>query len=221
MSPTKAPGMPEGLPLVLGNDVTVAHGAILHACTIGDRCLVGMGAIVMDGAVLESDCDGCRRGGRHTRNACAFRYFMAWQSRPGMRATSRTLKCSNQAYNARHYVRLKDLYREGGIDSGRPGWPLACSPAIGLALMAGFPVAFTLAGVALLFAGLGVMAGTFDAGVSGSLSQPHLRHHDQRDPDRRPGLRVHGCDAGAVETGRPVTAVPGANHARRTPAAWV
>jgi len=34
--------------------------------------------------------------------------------------------------------------------------------AIGLALMAGFPVAFTLAGVALIFAGLGVLAGTFD-----------------------------------------------------------
>lgn len=34
----------------LGDDVTVGHAAILHACTIGDRCLVGMGAIVMDGA---------------------------------------------------------------------------------------------------------------------------------------------------------------------------
>ena len=34
--------------------------------------------------------------------------------------------------------------------------------AIGLALMAGFPVAFTLAGVALLFAGIGIMTGTFD-----------------------------------------------------------
>ena len=34
--------------------------------------------------------------------------------------------------------------------------------AVGLALMAGFPVAFTLAGVALLFAGIGVLTGTFD-----------------------------------------------------------
>jgi len=43
------------------------------------------------------------------------------------------------------------------------GWmSLALFAAIGLALMAGFPVAFTLAGVALLFAGLGLLTGTFD-----------------------------------------------------------
>jgi len=51
----EGPWQPDGLPLVIGEDVTVGHGAILHACTIGDRCLVGMGAIVMDGAVLEPD----------------------------------------------------------------------------------------------------------------------------------------------------------------------
>lgn len=42
--------------VTLGKDCTVGHGAILHGCTIGDRCLVGMGAIVLDGAVLEDDC---------------------------------------------------------------------------------------------------------------------------------------------------------------------
>ncbi len=40
----------------VGADVTVGHGAILHGCTIGDRVLVGMGAIVLDGAVIEDDC---------------------------------------------------------------------------------------------------------------------------------------------------------------------
>ena len=38
--------------VVVGNDVTIGHGAILHACTIEDGCLIGMGAIVMDGAVI-------------------------------------------------------------------------------------------------------------------------------------------------------------------------
>jgi carbonic anhydrase/acetyltransferase-like protein (isoleucine patch superfamily) len=38
--------------LSVGSDVTVGHGVILHACTIGDACLVGMGAIVLDGAVV-------------------------------------------------------------------------------------------------------------------------------------------------------------------------
>ena len=40
------------LPCLLGNWVTVGHGAIVHACTIGDECLVGMGAVILDGAVI-------------------------------------------------------------------------------------------------------------------------------------------------------------------------
>jgi carbonic anhydrase/acetyltransferase-like protein (isoleucine patch superfamily) len=35
---------------VVGADVTVGHGAILHGCTIGDRCLVGMGSVILDNA---------------------------------------------------------------------------------------------------------------------------------------------------------------------------
>lgn len=43
-------------PTLIGEDVTVGHRAIIHACTIGNRCLVGMGAIVMDGVVIGNDC---------------------------------------------------------------------------------------------------------------------------------------------------------------------
>jgi carbonic anhydrase/acetyltransferase-like protein (isoleucine patch superfamily) len=42
-------------PLIIGNDVTIGHGVILHGCTINDRVLIGMGAIVMDGAVIGED----------------------------------------------------------------------------------------------------------------------------------------------------------------------
>ena len=38
--------------LTIGNDVTVGHNAILHGATIGNRCLIGMGAIVLDDAVV-------------------------------------------------------------------------------------------------------------------------------------------------------------------------
>jgi len=38
------------LPLLIGDEVTVGHNVVLHACTIGSQCLIGMGAIVMDGA---------------------------------------------------------------------------------------------------------------------------------------------------------------------------
>jgi carbonic anhydrase/acetyltransferase-like protein (isoleucine patch superfamily) len=44
------------LPTIIGDDVTVGHGAILHGCTIGNCCLVGMGAIVLDGAEIGEGC---------------------------------------------------------------------------------------------------------------------------------------------------------------------
>ena len=40
----------------LGKYCTVGHGAILHGCTVGDHCMIGMGAIVLDGVVLEEGC---------------------------------------------------------------------------------------------------------------------------------------------------------------------
>ena len=43
-------------PTVIGNDVSIAHNAIVHGCTIKDNVLIGMGAIVMDGCVVESNC---------------------------------------------------------------------------------------------------------------------------------------------------------------------
>ncbi|HQS02411.1 MAG: gamma carbonic anhydrase family protein [Halothiobacillus sp. 24-54-40] len=45
---------PEGTPCIVGAGVTVGHRATLHACTIGDHVLVGMGSIVMDEVVVES-----------------------------------------------------------------------------------------------------------------------------------------------------------------------
>ena len=44
---------PGGYPLTLGDDVTVGHMAMLHGCTIGNQVLIGMQAMVMDGAVIE------------------------------------------------------------------------------------------------------------------------------------------------------------------------
>ncbi len=46
---------PEGNPLIIGKDVTIGHKAMLHGCTLGDRVLVGMGSILLDGAIVEDD----------------------------------------------------------------------------------------------------------------------------------------------------------------------
>jgi gamma-carbonic anhydrase len=42
----------EEFPLIIEENVSVGHNAILHACTIKRACLIGMGAIVLDGAVI-------------------------------------------------------------------------------------------------------------------------------------------------------------------------
>ncbi len=44
---------PEGAELHVGNHVTVGHKVILHGCRVGNQCLIGMGSIVMDSAVIE------------------------------------------------------------------------------------------------------------------------------------------------------------------------
>jgi carbonic anhydrase/acetyltransferase-like protein (isoleucine patch superfamily) len=44
------------LPCVIGNWVTVGHSAIVHACTVGDETLIGMGAVILDGAVIGNQC---------------------------------------------------------------------------------------------------------------------------------------------------------------------
>ncbi len=51
----RSSNLPDGLPLIIGDDVTVGHKCMLHGCTLGNRILVGMGAIIMDGAVVEDD----------------------------------------------------------------------------------------------------------------------------------------------------------------------
>ncbi len=39
-------------PLIVGDYVTIGHGAVIHACKIGDECLIGMNATILDGAII-------------------------------------------------------------------------------------------------------------------------------------------------------------------------
>lgn len=45
-----------GVPYEIGEDITVGHRAILHGKVIGDRCLIGMGAILLSGSVIGQEC---------------------------------------------------------------------------------------------------------------------------------------------------------------------
>lgn len=42
-------------PLIIGDDITIGHNVILHGCTVRDRCLIGMGSIILDNAEIGED----------------------------------------------------------------------------------------------------------------------------------------------------------------------
>lgn len=46
----------EGHDIVVGRGVTIGHGAIVHGCAVGDNTLIGMGAIILDGARVGANC---------------------------------------------------------------------------------------------------------------------------------------------------------------------
>ncbi|WP_026693161.1 gamma carbonic anhydrase family protein [Peribacillus kribbensis] len=46
----------EGSPLIIEDEVTVGHNAILHGCTIRKRCIIGMGSTILDGAEIGEEC---------------------------------------------------------------------------------------------------------------------------------------------------------------------
>jgi carbonic anhydrase/acetyltransferase-like protein (isoleucine patch superfamily) len=49
------PYNPDGFPLIIGDDVTIGHKAMLHGCTIGNRILIGMTAVIMDGVQVNDE----------------------------------------------------------------------------------------------------------------------------------------------------------------------
>lgn len=101
-----------GIPLVIGEDVTVGHGCILHASTIGSRVLVGMGAIVMDGAVVEDEvliaAGTLVPPGKRLESGFLYRGNPVQKARELSAEEREMLR-----YSAHHYVRLKDRYLAG------------------------------------------------------------------------------------------------------------
>jgi carbonic anhydrase/acetyltransferase-like protein (isoleucine patch superfamily) len=103
------PDLPEGRGCTVGNDVTVGHSCILHACAIGNECLIGMGSTVLDGAVLHDHV--LLGAGSLVTEGKVLDGGHLWMGRPAKKVRALTEEEIKWfAYSAKHYVKLKDDY---------------------------------------------------------------------------------------------------------------
>ncbi len=103
------PYQPGGYALLIGDDVTIGHRATLHGCQIGNRVLVGMGAIVLDGAVVEDEV--IIGAGALVPPRARLTTGTLWLGTPARRARAIDAReRESLGYSASHYVRVKDEY---------------------------------------------------------------------------------------------------------------
>jgi len=100
---------PGGSPLRIGADITVGHQAILHGCTIEDRCLIGMAATVMDDAIVRS---GAIVGaGSLVPPGSDLEGGYLWMGTPARKVRPlRKQEAAFLEYSAAHYVELKNRH---------------------------------------------------------------------------------------------------------------
>lgn len=105
----KGPLSPEGNALHIGSDVTIGHGAVIHACTIGDQCLIGMGSVVLDAAVIKK---GAMVGaGSVVSPAKVLEGGYLYIGSPARQVRELNQKEKDfLVYSAQHYVNLKNEY---------------------------------------------------------------------------------------------------------------
>lgn len=102
-------GKPGGFATVIGDDVTIGHGAIVHACVIEDACLIGMGSIVLDGAVVMKH--GFVGAGAVVSPGKTVGSGELWLGNPARCVRKLSDKEIEQLYySAQHYLRLKEKY---------------------------------------------------------------------------------------------------------------
>ncbi len=100
---------PDGSPLIIGDYVTVGHSVVLHGCSIGNECLIGIGSIIMDDVVVP---DRVMIGaGSLVAPGKVLESGMLYIGRPAkaVRKLSEA-ELAHLRYSAEHYMRLKDDY---------------------------------------------------------------------------------------------------------------
>jgi carbonic anhydrase/acetyltransferase-like protein (isoleucine patch superfamily) len=105
------PYTPGGFPTIIGEDVTIGHGAVIHACTIEDGCLIGMHATVLDGAVVKKNAFVAAGALVSPGKVVGEREL--WVGNPAKMVRVLSDKQVEQLYySAANYVKLKDTYLE-------------------------------------------------------------------------------------------------------------
>lgn len=100
---------PGGYATIVGDDVTVGHQVILHACSIGSRCLIGMGSLIMDNVTIEDEVI-VAAGSLVTQNTTLESGYL-YLGRPVKQLRKlNEQEIARLEYSAQHYVRLKDQY---------------------------------------------------------------------------------------------------------------
>lgn len=100
---------PGGYPLIIGDDVTIGHQAMLHGCTIGNQVLIGMKAMVMDGVVIEDKV--IVAAGALVPPGKVLESGFMYVGSPAKKARSLTEKeLRFFPYTASNYVKLKDKH---------------------------------------------------------------------------------------------------------------
>ena len=102
-------GKPGGFATVIGEDVTIGHAAVIHACVIEDACLIGMGATILDGAIIRKN--GFVGAGALIPPGKVVESGELWLGNPAKCVRKLSEKEIEQLYySAQHYMRLKDKY---------------------------------------------------------------------------------------------------------------
>lgn len=103
------PYTPGGRALILGNGITVGHQAALHACTVEDYCLIGIGSIILDGVLIEHHTMIAAGSVVSPNKVLKSGYLYLGNPARAIRPLT-TNELEHLEYSAAHYVRLKNQY---------------------------------------------------------------------------------------------------------------
>ena len=104
---------PGGAKLTIGNDVTVGHSVVLHACTLKDCCLIGIGSVILDNAIVHKHA--MVGAGSLVTNGKELEGGYLWMGRPAKKVRALTEEeIEYLSYSAEHYVKVKEMHKKSG-----------------------------------------------------------------------------------------------------------